>query len=547
MNQVNNKFDVFPKTDANHVALSPLSFLPRTAAVFPDRDAVVYGDRRFTWSQIYDRCRALASALQQHGIKKGDTVAVMAANTPEMLEAHYGVAMSGAVLNTINIRLDAETVAYILNHGEAKALITDTGFAATVKLALEQANRDDILIIDIVDEQADVDKTRLGKLTYEELIATGDSSFAWSLPNDEWDAFSLNYTSGTSGRPKGVVYHHRGSYLMTLGTIADWRLPAHPKYLYTVPLFHCNGWGHTWTMTALAGTIYCCRNVTAATIYKAISDHSVNYFGGAPIVLSMILNAEEQDRKPINQTVNVMTAGAPPPAAILQGIEELGFVVTQVYGLTETYGHTVMCTWNPDWDDLPFADRATIKARQGVAMTITDSLRVVDLSSREDVAADGETIGELVIRGNTVMKGYLKNEDATRESFEGGWFRSGDLGVVHPGGYVEIKDRLKDIIISGGENISSVEAEGVLHHHPAVALAAVVAKPDEKWGEVPCAFVELKSGVQATEEELITFCKQHLAGFKCPKRVIFCEIPKTATGKIQKFELRQMILNGTVS
>lgn len=544
MSQTSNKFDVFPKTDANHVALSPVSFLPRTANVFPDRKAVVYGTRSYTWSQVYDRCRSLASALQKHGVEKGDTVAVMAANTPEMVEAHYGVAMCGAVLNTINIRLDAETVAYILDHGEAKVLMTDTGFAATVKAALEQIERKDITVIDIVDEQADADKARLGEFTYEEFIAAGDAHFEWNLPNDEWDAFSLNYTSGTSGQPKGVVYHHRGAYLMTLGTIADWRLPAHPKYLYTVPLFHCNGWGHTWTMTALAGTIYCCRNVTPAAVYEAISEHGVNYFGGAPIVLSMILNADEADRKPINHTVNVMTAGAPPPAAVLQSIEELGFVVTQVYGLTETHGHTVMCTWNHDWDDLPFADRATIKARQGVAMTITDSLRVVDLSTREDVAADGESIGELVIRGNTVMKGYLKNASATKESFEGGWFRSGDLGVVHPGGYVEIKDRLKDIIISGGENISSVEVEGTLHHHPAVAIAAVVAKPDEKWGEVPCAFVELKNRASATEDELTEFCKEHLAGFKRPKKIIFCEIPKTATGKLQKFELRQMILDG---
>ena len=544
MSQSSNKFNVFPKTQANHVALSPLTFLPRTANVFPDREAVVYGNRSYNWSQVYERCRALASALQKQGIAEGDTVAVMAANTPEMVEAHYGVAMSCAVLNTINVRLDAETVAYILDHGEAKVLITDTGFAATVAQALTQIERSDILVIDIVDEQADADKTRLGKYSYEEFIALGDTQFDWRLPSDEWDAFSLNYTSGTSGRPKGVVYHHRGSYLMTLGTIADWRLPAHPKYLYTVPLFHCNGWGHTWTMTAMAGTIYCCRTVTAAAVYEAISTHGVNYFGGAPIVLSMILNAEETDRKPINHTVNVMTAGAPPPAAVLQGIEELGFIVTQVYGLTETYGHTVMCTWNQDWDDLPFADRATIKARQGVAMTITDSLRVVDLSTREEVARDGKTIGELVIRGNTVMKGYLKNEAATKESFEGGWFRSGDLGVVHPEGYVEIKDRLKDIIISGGENISSVEVENTLHHHPAVAIAAVVAKPDTKWGEVPCAFIELKTGTTASEEELIAFCKEHLAGFKRPKKVVFCDIPKTATGKLQKFELRQMILDG---
>ena len=535
-----NMYEGFEKAQANHVALSPLSFLPRTAQVFPDREAVVYGNRRYTWAQTYQRCRQLASALNKAGIKKGDTVAIMAANTPEMIEAHYGVAMCGAVLNTINIRLDPATIANILKHGEAKVLITDTGFASNVAAAIKEANIDNLLVIDIVDEQADADKTCLGKQDYEAFIADGDANYDWALPKDEWQAFSLNYTSGTSGRPKGVVYHHRGSYLMTLGTIVDWGLPAHPKYLYTVPLFHCNGWGHTWTMTALAGTIFCCRNVTAAAVYEAISDHGVTHFGGAPIVLSMILNAEESERKPINHQVNVMTAGAPPPAAVLEGIEKLGFNVTQVYGLTETYGHTVMCTWNEDWNKLPFAERAQIKARQGVAMTITDSLRVVDLSSREEVPHDGETIGELVLRGNTVMKGYLKNPAATDEAFSGGWFRTGDLGVVHEGGYVEIKDRLKDIIISGGENISSVEVEGVLHHHPAVAIAAVVAKPDEKWGEVPCAFVELQdAGADIAAEEITTFCRGELAGFKTPKHVVFGELPKTATGKIQKYELRK--------
>ncbi len=537
-----NKYDVFDKTAANYVALSPLSFLLRTAKVFPQREAVVYGNRAYTWAQLYRRCRRLASALSKRGISRGDTVAVVATNTPEMIEAHFGIAMAGGVLNAINVRLEADTIAYILEQGEARVLITDTGFAETLTAALEKLGRQDILVVDIVDEQADENKTRLGSLDYEVLLAEGDPEFDWSLPADEWDALSLNYTSGTSGRPKGVVYHHRGSYLMTMGTIADWHLPAHPKYLYTVPLFHCNGWGHAWTMTALAGTIICCRAVTAAAIYQAIAEQDVTHFGGAPIVLAMILNADEADRIPIRRPVEIMTAGAPPPTAILEGIEGLGFNVTQVYGLTETYGHTVMCTWNEDWDALPFAERAVIKARQGVAMTVTDSLRVVALETGEDVAEDGKQIGELMIRGNTLMKGYLKDPRATVEAFSGGWFRTGDLGVVHPGGYVEIKDRLKDIIISGGENVSSVEIENVLHHHPAVLLAAVVAKPDEKWGEIPCAFIELKEKINVDKEEIIAFCKQHLAGFKRPKEIVFCEIPKTATGKIQKHELRKMLL-----
>ncbi len=535
------KYDVFDKTAANYVSLSPLSFLPRAAKVFPNREAVVYGNRRYSWSEVYQRCRRLASALSLHGIGRGDTVAVMASNTPEMIEAHYGIAMAGGVLNAINVRLEPDTVAYILEQGEAKALIVDTGFAATIGPALEKLGREDILVVDIVDFQSSDDKTRLGSLDYETLLAEGDPSFDWSLPADEWDALSLNYTSGTSGRPKGVVYHHRGSYLMTLGTITDWHLPAHPRYLYTVPLFHCNGWGHVWTMTALAGTIVCCRAVTAAVIYTAIAEEQVSHFGGAPIVLAMILNADESERRDIKKTVEIMTAGAPPPTAILQGIEKLGFNVIQVYGLTETYGHTVMCTWNEDWDKLPFADRATIKARQGVAMTVTDGLRIVDTTSGEDVVEDGVQMGELLLRGNTLMKGYLKDPDATAAAFAGGWFRSGDLGVVHPGGYVEIKDRLKDIIISGGENISSVEVENTLHHHPAVALAAVVAAPDKKWGEVPCAFIELKSDSKVNENEILGYCKQHLAGFKQPKLVVFCDIPKTATGKIQKHALRKSL------
>ena len=539
-----NIFEVFGRTDANFVSLSPLTFLPRSAELFPDRDAVIYGSRRYSYAAFYSRCRQLASALQQRGIGKGDTVAIIACNTPEMVEAHFGIAMAGAVLNTINTRLDADTIAYILEHGEARLLITDSGFSETVSAALDKLEGSGPEVIDIIDTEAGSPGERLGEMDYEALLAKGDPAFDWQLPEDEWQALSLNYTSGTSGRPKGVVYHHRGSYLMTMGTIADWQLPRHPVYFYAVPLFHCNGWGHGWTMVAQAGTIICSRAVTAAAIYDAIASHGVTHFGGAPIVLGMILNADEADRKPLPHTVEVMTAGAPPPAAILEGVEQLGFNVTQVYGLTETYGHVVMCVWNTDWDGLDFSERASIKARQGVTMMMNESMRVVDTASRQSVPADGETMGEVVLRGNTVMKGYLKNPEATETAFAGGWFRSGDLAVVYPGGYMEIKDRLKDIIISGGENISSVEVEAVLHRHPAVAIAAVVAMPDEKWGEVPCAFLELKPGQSVTSDEITGFCREHMAGFKRPKRIVFCEIPKTATGKLQKFELRRQLLDG---
>ena len=533
-----DKFDVFDKQAANYTALTPLSFLPRTALMFGDRPSVIYGKRRYNWRQTYDRCRALASALTQHGLQKHDTVAVVAANTPELVECHFGVAMAGGVLNTINVRLDASTIAYILNHGEARFLITDTGFSATVKQALAEIGRDDITVIDIIDEEAAIEGERLGRCDYEAFISGGDSQFDWQMPEDEWAPLSLNYTSGTSGLPKGVVYHHRGSYLMSMGTVTDWDLPRHPTYLYTVPMFHCNGWGHAWTMTALAGTIICVRTITAEAIYSLINEHKITHFGGAPIVLGMIVNADDNLDKKLPHTVQVMTAGAPPPAAILEAVEALGFNVTQVYGLTETYGHTIMCSWNNDWDEFDFAEKATIKARQGAAMVHTDSMRVVDLNTGEDVPADGQTMGEIWIRGNTIMKGYLKDEEATRKTLGDGWLRSGDLGVMHEGGYMEVKDRLKDIIISGGENISSVEIESVLHRHPAVALAAVVAKPDEKWGEVPCAYIELKDGQSATEDEIIAFSREHLAGFKRPKQVIFGTLPKTATGKIQKFELR---------
>ena len=533
-----DKYEQFEKRDSNFVPLTPLSFLPRTALMFADKPSVIYGSRRYVWSQTYERCKRLASALVKAGLQKHDTVAVMAANTPELVECHFGVPMAGGVLNTINVRLDARTVAYILNHGEARFLLTDTGFSKTIKQALAEIGRDDIIVIDIIDDEAKPEGECLGQTDYEAFIAGGDPEFQWEMPKDEWDPIALNYTSGTSGKPKGVVYHHRGSYLMSMGTVTDWDLPRHPSYLYTVPMFHCNGWGHAWTMTALAGTIICIRAITADAIYDLIDKHQITHFGGAPIVLGMIVNADDSIRKPLPHTVQVMTAGAPPPAAILEAVEALGFNVTQVYGLTETYGHTIMCSWNNDWNSYDFATKADLKARQGAAMVHTDSLRIVSLETGEDVPADGQTMGEIWIRGNTIMKGYLKDKDATDDTLSKGWLRSGDLGVMHAGGYMEVKDRLKDIIISGGENISSVEIESVLHRHPAVALAAVVAKKDEKWGEVPCAFIELKEGASATEDEIIAFAREHLAGFKRPKHVIFGTLPKTATGKIQKFELR---------
>ncbi len=542
----NNKFEIFPKNQANYQALTPLSFLPRAALMFPDRQAVVYGQRNYSWQQLYTRCRKLASALQRAGVNSGDTVAVLAANTPEMIECHFGVPMSGAVLNTINTRLDDETIAYILEHGEAKVFIVDAQLAPQAKTALDQIDTQELVVIDILDLQNSAEPSTIGSTDYENFLATGDGSFDWPMPTDEWDAIALNYTSGTSGRPKGVVYHHRGSYLMAMGTIADWDLPRHPNYLYTVPLFHCNGWGHTWTMAAIAGTIYCTRAIDPEEIFAAIKKYNITHLGGAPIVLNMLLNSPSANTFSCEYPIQIMTAGAPPPATVLQGIERLGFNVTQVYGLTETYGHTVMCTWNADWDDNNDGEKARLKARQGAAMVQTAGLRVVDTETLEDVPADGETIGEILIRGNTVMKGYLKDLDTTAEAFANGWFKTGDLAVMHPHGYTEIKDRLKDIIISGGENISSVEIEGVLHKHEAVSLAAVVALPDEKWGEVPCAFIELLDGADVSEKDIEQFCRAQLAGFKRPKKVVFGELPKTATGKIQKYNLRELARSGTL-
>ena len=543
MNSKTNHYEInLDKNATNFVPLSPLSFIERTREVYPDHPCVVYGDRTYTWSETYNRCLKFAGALEKHGIGPGDTVSIIAPNTPEIFEAHYAIPMTGAVLNAINTRLEADTIAYILDHGDARAFIVDTQLSPTVKEALVKSKKD-ILVIDIEDPRANLqagEGERLGKYSYEEFLAQGDIDYQWRRPTDEWQAIALNYTSGTTGRPKGVVYHHRGSYLMSMGSVIAWNMPNHLNYLSAVPLFHCNGWGYPWTIAALAGTFYCCRYVVAKDIYDLIADHKITHFSGAPIVLNLIANAPDNEKRKIDHKVNVITAGAPPPSSILEKMEALGFEVMHVYGLTETYGHVLQCAWNEDWNDLPRAKKAEIKARQGVIYPMMEKIEVLDPQTMAPVPRDGETMGEIMIRGNTVMKGYYKNKEATEKSFENGWFHSGDLAVTHPDGYIQIKDRSKDIIISGGENISSVEVENILSKHPAVSLAAVVAKPHEKWGETPCAFVELNRGYEkTTAAELIDFCKERMAGFKRPKDIIFCELPKTSTGKIQKFELRK--------
>lgn len=521
---------------ANHVALTPLSHLARAADVFPNRLAVVYGQTRRSYRDYHARVSRLASALARHGVQSGDVVATLLPNIPAQAEAHFGVPACGAVLNTINTRLDADTVAYILDHGEAQVLLCDTALLPLAEAAIElQAGRPPH-IIEVVDTEAGF-KPSGRYTTYDNLLTQGDPNAPWQMPVDEWESIALNYTSGTTGRPKGVVCHHRGAYLVTMGTVVSWGLVMHPVYLTIVPLFHCNGWGHTWMMPVLGGTLVCCRDITAKAIYDAIADHGVTHFGGAPIVLNTLINAPAEHHREFDQTVQVFTAGAPPAPATLAKIEPLGFLVKQVYGLTETYGHITECLWDADWDKLPQADRATIKARTGVVQPMAGEAVVLDDAMRP-VPRDGQTLGEIMIRGNTVMKGYYKNTEATRDAFKGGWFHSGDIAFQHPDGYIKITDRAKDIIISGGENVSSVEVEGVLMNHPDVSLCAVVAKPDEKWGEVCCAFVELKQGAEPTEAELIAFARSHLAGFKTPKAVVFGELPKTATGKIQKFELR---------
>ncbi|MEM9146930.1 MAG: acyl-CoA synthetase [Pseudomonadota bacterium] len=521
---------------ANHVPLSPISFLRRTAAVHGARTAIVHGTRRQSWADTERRCRRLASALVARGIGQGDVVSILAPNIPEVVEAHFGVPMAGAVLNAINTRLDAATVAFILEHGGAKLLLADREYAPVVQQALA-VMEDPPAVVDIDDPLAE-GGAAIGAVDYEAFLAGGDPAFAPRMPGDEWDAIALNYTSGTTGNPKGVVYHHRGAYLNTLGNAVTWPMPHYPVYLWTLPMFHCNGWCFPWTITALGGTHVCLRRIEGAAILQAIAEQGITHLCGAPIVMGMMLEAGG-DAPRWSQAVSMMTAGAAPPAAVLGAMEELGIDVTHVYGLTEVYGPAVVCAWNPDWTALPVEEKAAIKARQGVPYEVQEGLMVADPETLEPVPQDGETMGEIMMRGNIVMKGYLKNSAATEAAFAGGWFHTDDLAVWHADGYVEIKDRSKDIIISGGENISSIEVEDVLYKLPAVAVAAVVAKPDPKWGETPCAFIELKPGAALTEPEAIAFCRERLAHFKAPRRVVFGALPKTSTGKIQKFALRE--------
>ena len=527
------------KNDANYVPLTPLSFLERAKDIYPNYEAVVYESRKYTWSEVYKRCVKFASALDKIGIKTGDTVSVLAFNTPEIFEAHYSIPMVGAVINAINTRLDSKTISYILNHSEAKVLIVDRQFHDVIKKALEDVKQE-IKIIDIDDKDANFkDSKPIGSLEYEDFLNTGDEDYIWKLPKDEWQEIALGYTSGTTGNPKGVVYHHRGSYLMATGSAVAWNMPNKLNFLYTVPMFHCNGWCYPWTMSMIHGRVICLRNIDVKKIFELIDKYEVTHFGGAPIVLNMLANAPKDQQKELKRKVYVLTAGAPPPSIIFEKMKKLGFEVMHVYGLTETYGHILQCAWNDEWDGLDQDNQNEIKARQGVRYPNTEGVVVMDPETMKPIPHDGKTMGEIMIRGNVVMKGYFKDKEATEKSMEGGWFHSGDLAVTHPSGYIKIQDRSKDIIISGGENISSIEIENTISKHPAVSLAAVVAKPDEKWGETPCAFVELIEGKSSTEEEIITFCRETLAGFKLPKKVVFAPLPKTSTGKIQKFELRK--------
>ncbi|SAL60938.1 acyl-CoA synthetase [Caballeronia humi] len=526
------------KTAANFAVLTPLTFIERAASVYPQRPAIAHGAVRRTWADTYARTRRLASALQARGIGEGDTVAAMLPNIPEMVEAHFGVPMLGAVLNALNTRLDANTLAFMLNHGEAKAVLIDREFAGVMREALAQADHP-ILVIDIDDSEYTGPGERIGEIDYESLLASGDPEFAWTPPSDEWNAICLNYTSGTTGNPKGVVYHHRGAYTNAVSNILEWDMPKHAVYLWTLPMFHCNGWCFPWTVAARAGVNVCLRRVDAKTIFDLIRSEGVTHYCGAPIVQNLLVNAPEEMKHGITQRVHAMVAGAAPPAAMIEGMERLGFELTHVYGLTEVYGPAAVCAQQAEWSTLDIGERARLNARQGVRYHLQDAVRVLNPLTMEPVPADGETIGEIMFRGNITMKGYLKNAAATQEAFRGGWFHTGDLAVAYPDGYVRIKDRSKDIIISGGENISSIEVEDVLYRHPAVLAVAVVAKPDARWGETPCAFVELKAGATVSAADLIAHCKNHLAGFKVPRAIEFCELPKTSTGKIQKFELRK--------
>ena len=525
------------RNPANYQPLTPLSFIERTASTYPEHIAVIHGDIQRSWSSTYDRCRQLASALEQHGVKRGDTVAAVLPNVPAMIEAHFGVSMMGGVLNTINVRLDADAIAFILEHGEAKVLLTDREFSSTIKTALAKTKTKPY-VIDVDDVAYDGGEF-VGDVEYEDFISKGDANYLWTWPTDEWNACSLNYTSGTTGNPKGVVYHHRGAFLNSIGNLMVWNMQHHPVYLWTLPLFHCNGWCFPWTIAALAGTNICLRRVEAEPIFEAIEKYSVTHFCGAPIVLNMMANAPANVRKPLTHQVKAMTAGAAPPAAVIEAMENQGFDVTHVYGLTETYGPSVVSAWHSDWDNRTIGDRSALKARQGVRYHVLEALMVADADTLEPVPQDGETMGEIFFRGNDVMKGYLKNPEATKAAFSGGWFHSGDLGVWHGDGYVELKDRSKDIIISGGENISSIEVEGILYSHSKVLEAAVAARPDQKWGESPCAFITLKDGETSSETEIIDFCRNNMARFKVPRTIVFGDLPKTSTGKIQKFILRE--------
>ena len=533
----NNKYDQdLDRNEANHVPLSPLSLIRRTAEAFPNHIAVIHGDASYTWHETYSRSRRLASALAARGVTRGDTVALMAPNVPSLFEAHFGVPQCGAVLNALNIRLDAATIAFILAHAEAKVLITDREFSPVIRDALARLENKP-LVVDIDDALAQSGEL-LGELSYEQLLSEGDPEHPWTLPDSEWDAISLNYTSGTTGNPKGVVYHHRGAYMNAIGNILAWAMPKRPVYLWTLPMFHCNGWCFPWSVTAMGGTHVCLRGVDPKAVFDAIQKYDVTHLCGAPIVMNLLLNSPEAADFNLSRRINMMTAGAAPPAAVLEGMDKLGFDVTHAYGLTEVYGPVTLCDWHPQWNEQPLAAQATLKARQGVKYQVQEEFFVADPQTLEPVAADGKTMGELMFRGNVVMKGYLKNPEATKTAFSGGLFHTGDLGVTHPDGYIEIRDRSKDIIISGGENISSIEVEGVLYRHPAVMEAAVVARSHEKWGETPCAFVTLKIGASVTEDELKEFCRENMAHFKCPTTFVFTDLPKTSTGKIQKYVLR---------
>ena len=527
------------RNPANYQPLTPLGFLERAASVFPAHTAIVHGALRRSYAEFYARTRRLASALAKAGIQRGDTVTVMLANTPAMLECHYGVPMTQGVLNTLNTRLDAAILAFTLDHAEAKVVIIDREFSKVMKEALALAKVKP-LVIDYDDPEYKGAGERLGQIEYEDFVASGDPDFIWAMPDDEWDAICLNYTSGTTGDPKGVVYHHRGAHLLAMGNVITCHMPQHPVYLWTLPMFHCNGWCFPWTVSIVAGTHVCLRAVRAAAMYEAIHQHKVTHMCGAPIVMSVLLNATDAEKKPLPHVVNFTTAAAPPPEAVLAAMKSAGFNVTHVYGLTECYGPAVVNEWHTDWDALTGPEQAQKKARQGVRYPVLEGLDVRDPDTLAPVKRDGESMGEVMMRGNVVMKGYLKNKASTGKAFEGGWFHTGDLGVIYPDGYVQLKERSKDIIISGGENISSIEVEDALYKHPAIAAAAVVAKHDDKWGETPCAFIELKPGAQATAEELTQWCKANLAGYKVPRTIVFAEIPKTSTGKIQKFRLREM-------